>query len=167
MAEHDIPFYESVEFWVFVAFVIFVLAVGRKVGAVVGGIIDNRATTIRNQIEEARALREEAQTRLAEIRKQQRDAAREAEEIVAHARREAERHRIAAAAALESTLARRREQALEKIAQAEADAIREVRRQAGDIAIAAARKVIAEDLAGPNGDALIDRSVAELPRRFH
>lgn len=167
MAEHDVPFYESVEFWVLVAFVIFVVAVARKVGAVVGEMLDKRAATIRTQIEEARALREEAQTRLAEIRKQQRDAAREAEEIVAHARREAERHRTAAAEALEATLARRREQALEKIAQAEADAVREVRRQAGDIAIAAARKVIAEDLSGPSGDALIDGSIAELPRRFH
>ena len=86
---------------------------------------------------------------------------------MAHARREAERHRVAAAEALESTLARRREQALEKIAQAEADAVREVRRQAGDIAIAAARKVIADDLSGPKGDAMIDQAVAELPRRFH
>lgn len=166
MVEHP-PFYGTAEFWVLVAFVIFIVAVARKVGAVVGGMLDGRAATIRAQIEEARALREEAQARLAEIRKQQRDATREAEEIVAHARRDAERHRAAAAAALDATLTRRREQALAKIAQAEADAIREVRRQAGDVAIAAARKILAEDLAGRTGDALIDGSIAELPRRFH
>lgn len=165
--EESTSFFATVEFWVLAAFVIFFIVIGKKAWVILTGILDGRAAAVRQEIEEARQLRDEAQARLAEIRRLQREAHREAEEMVAHARREAERHQKAGAEALEATLARRREQAMDKIAQAEADAVREVRRQAVDVAMAAARKVIAEDLAGSSGDALIDRAVAELPTRFH
>src|SRR3546814_9937129 len=102
MDQAEPSMFGTAEFWVLVALVIFVALVARKIAATVGAMLDQRAVTIRNQIEEARQLREEAQTRLTEIRKRQRDAASEAEEMVAHARREAERHQKAAAEALDA-----------------------------------------------------------------
>src|SRR5690606_10084443 len=100
------------EFWVAVAFVIFVALVFKRARQIVNGALDRGAEAIRAQIEEARHLREEAQNRLYEYRRRQRDAIKEAEEIVARARQDAERQQARARADLEALLARRREQAL-------------------------------------------------------
>ncbi len=155
------------EFWVAVAFVIFVALVFKRARQIVNGALDRRAEAIRAQIEEARHLREEAQNRLYEYRRRQRDAIKEAEEIVARARQDAERQQARARADLEALLARRREQALEKIARAEADAVRQVRALAADLAVAATRRVLAEELSGPRGAALIDQAIGELPQKLH
>jgi F-type H+-transporting ATPase subunit b len=56
---------------------------------------------------------------------------------------------------------------MDKIAQAEADAVRQVRAMAVDLAIAATRQVIAEELTGKRADALVDQSIAELPQKLH
>ena len=155
------------EFWVAVAFVIFVALVYKRAAQTVTTMLDRRSDAIRAQIEEARQLREEAQRRLDEYRRREREALKEAEEIIARARQEAERHQAQARADLEAALARRREQALDKIARAEADAVRQVREMSSDLAVAATRRVLAEELAGPQGAALINQAIAELPQKLH
>jgi len=155
------------EFWVAVAFVIFVALIYRRASTMVTTALDKRAATIQHQIEEARRLREEAEARLEQYRRQQRNAMKEAETMVARARAEAERQQAQAKTALDEALARRREQALDKIARAEADAVRQVRELAAELAVAATRQVLAEELQGGRGAALIDRSIAELPQRMH
>ena len=159
-------FYEA-EFWVLVAFIIFVALIFNKARKAINDILDRRSETIRVQIEEARQLREEAQATLAEYRRKQRDALKEAEAIVTRARQEADRHQQQAREALEQSLVRRRDQAMDKIAQAEADAVRQVRGMAVDLAIAATRRVIAEDLSAGRDDALVDQGIAELPQKLH
>ena len=154
------------EFWVAVAFLIFVALVYKRAHQMITSALDTRRAAIQAQIEEARRLRTEAQARLEEYRRRQREAMQEAEEIVARARQEAERHREQARISLEETMARRREQALDKIARAEAEAVRQVRELATELAVAAARRVLAEELSGPRGAALIDRSITELPIRM-
>ena len=154
------------EFWVAVAFIIFVALVYKRAHQMITAALDSRRAAIQAQIEEARRLRTEAQARLEEFRRRQRDAMKEAEEIVERARQEAERHRAQARTSLDEAIARRREQALDKIARAEADAVRQVRELAAELAVAAARRVLAEELSGPRGAALIDRSITEMPLRM-
>ncbi|MEC9165890.1 MAG: F0F1 ATP synthase subunit B, partial [Pseudomonadota bacterium] len=91
-------------FWVAVGFAIFVVAAGRPIMAKIGGALDNRAAEIAGKLEEAKNLREEAQTVLANYQRLQRDAATEAEAILAHASEEAERLRAAAEENLAQTL---------------------------------------------------------------
>ena len=67
----------------------------------------------------------------------------------------------------EITLKRQEQQAQEKIAQAEANALREIRDQAIDIAIAATSQLLTEKLSGQAGDALISQSIRDLPGRLH
>ena len=77
--EHGIVL-ESV--WVAVGFVVFVALVWRKVGAALGGMLDERSAKIRADLDEAQALRDEA---LAELKNYQRlhlEAANEAKAIV-------------------------------------------------------------------------------------
>jgi F-type H+-transporting ATPase subunit b len=167
-AEHGAePFYLSAEFWVFVAFVVFVLLVGRTAFHVVTIALDDRAQRIKDQVDEATRLAEEAQQLLATYERKQRDAAAEAEAVVELARREADRLSDQAAQDLERSLKRREQLAFERIAQAEAGAIAEVRAKATEIALEATRRLLAERVSGERADALIDAAIDELPKRLN
>ncbi|GAB4176922.1 MAG: F0F1 ATP synthase subunit B [Thalassobaculales bacterium] len=155
------------EFWVLVAFVLFVAVAWRLAGKSLPALLDGRAEAIRRQIEEARSLREEAQTLLATYQRKQRDALQEADAILAQAKAEAERLRADAAAGLEASLKRREQAALEKIAQAEAKAVQDVREMAVDLAVAATRRLLAETVDDARAAALVDQAIAELPAKLH
>ena len=149
------------------ALVIFLALVWWKGRDAILGMLDKRSDEIRNQLDEARRLREEAEAMYADIAKKQQEAAETAANMIAEAKAQASRIERESEAALENTVARRREQAMEKIAQAEAEAVREVRSKAVDIAMEATRKVLAEDMAGASGQAAIDAAIEELPRRLN
>ena len=85
-------------------------------------------------------------------------------ELLARAKTEAARIAAAAAAEAEVSAERRKQLAMQRIAAAEASAIAEVRNTAADIAAAAARSVLAETIDAATDGAMIDRSVADLPR---
>lgn len=155
------------EFWVLLAFVIFVALLWKKIAGAFVGVLDARTEKIRQELDEAQRLREEAQSLLASYQRRQRDAQKEAEEIIAHAREEAERLRRQAAADLEASLKRRETQAIDRIAQAEAAAMQEVRTLTVDLAIAASRKLLSENLPQSQQDALVAQAVAELPRHLN
>jgi F-type H+-transporting ATPase subunit b len=157
----------SHEFWVLVAFVIFVALVAKPIGRFIGKSLDDRAAKIKTEVDEAQALRDEAQQLLAENQRRQRESAKEAAEIVAHARSEAERLQRESAAAFEAAMARREKVAMEKIAQAEAQALAEVRAQAVDVAIAATTRVLTQAMDERRGAALIDEAIADLERKLH
>lgn len=154
------------EFWILVAAIIFVIVVWRPAGRALLGGLDARATRIRNELDEARRLREEAEQLVAEYRAKQQQAVSEAEAIVAHAKAEAERIAAQSARDLEQSLERRQRMAEERIAQAEAKALDEVRSAAIDVAIVAAREVIAGEIDRRRGSALIDEAIVALPQRL-
>ena len=159
-------FLHEAEFWVLVAAIIFVALVYRPVGRALTGGLDSRAARIRAELDEARRLREEAEALVAEYRAKQQQAAAEAEAIVAHAKAEAERIAVQGARDLAASLERRQRMAEERIAQAEAKALDEVRRTAIDVAIAAAREVIAAEIDERRGSVLIDEAIVALPQRL-
>jgi F-type H+-transporting ATPase subunit b len=156
------------EIWILVAFLIVIgIAIWKKVPDMITRSLDERAAKIKAEIEEAQRLREEAQQTLALYQQKQRDALKEAEEIVVHAKAEAERLAQQAARDLEASLERRQRLAEEKIAQAEAKALAEVRDVAVDVAIAAARGMLTEQLQGDRGTTLIDDAISALPQKLH
>ena len=133
--------------------------------AIIGGL-DKRIQQIRAEIDEAARLREEAERLHAEQSKRSENAGAEAAAIIEQAKEEAERNKANAIASFEEAADRRRAQAEAKIAQAEAEAVRAVRIEATTVAIAAARSIIREELAGDRADALLDAAVEELPKRL-
>jgi F-type H+-transporting ATPase subunit b len=155
------------EFWVAIAFIIVIAGLVWKGGPMVTRGLDDRAARIKGELEEAQKLREEAQRVLAEYQRKQRDALKEAEEIVAHSRAEAERTAAQAARDLEAALERRQQLALEKIALAESKATADVRNTAVDVAVAAVRQILVQDLNAERKGKLIDDAIAELPQRLH
>lgn len=151
--------FSSPEFWVAVAFVIFVAAVGRPMSRAIFAALDARGIRIRTEIDEAQALREEAQKLLADSKRTHRDAIKESEEILAHAKIEAERLREQIQLDMDAALRRREQSALDKIAQAEATALRDVRNQVVEVALSATAKLIAETLDHEKHAAIVDRSI--------
>jgi F-type H+-transporting ATPase subunit b len=154
------------EFWVAVGFVLLVAALARPIGRGMGAALDARADKIRATLQEAAKLREEAQRLLGDYERKTRDALRESEDIVAQARSEAERMAAEASAALATAIQRREQLAIEKIAQAEAEAVREVRTTAVDVAVAAARRLIGERLGAARSSALIDQAIRDVPSKL-
>ena len=156
------------EFWVAVAFVVFLaILVYYKVPTLIAKALDDRAEAIRKELDEARRLREEAQSLLADYQKKHRNVGQEAEAIVDLARREAEAFAHETRASLKDTLERRTKLAEDKIARAEAQAVDEVRASAIDVAVAAAEKILREKMAGSGGAALIDQSIRDLKGRLN
>jgi len=154
-------------FWVAVAFVAFVgVMIYAAYGKIVGSL-DDRATGIKKEIEEALKLREDAQALLASYQRKQRDALAEADDIVAQAKIEAERMAVDAEKALEEELKRRTDVAIEKIAQAEAQVVQEVRNTAIDVAIKAAGQIIADNVDETKAANLIDQSIAGIEGKLH
>jgi len=148
------------EFWVLIAFVVFIAAVGKKAWAMITGMLDGRAAAIKSELESAVALREVAQTLLAGYQRQQRDAVKETEVIVEQAKQTARIETEQAKADLESALERRGKSAADKIAQAKARALEQIRANVVDVTIAATRRVIAESMDDARSDALVDEAIA-------
>ena len=161
------PFYLAAEFWLTVAFVIFVGLLFRPVSRMITSALDDRSDAIAKELEEARRLAEDAQAALADYQRKQRDAVKEAEEILARAEAEAKRMGEQAARGLAAALARRGQLAMENIAQAEARAIDEVRNAAIDMALGATRKLIEENVDKGKSDALVEDAIKELPVKLH
>ena len=155
------------EFWVLLAVVLFIVGVWKPARRSIIGALDARAARIRDELDAARRLREEAQQLLAANQKRQAEAAAEAEAIIAHARAEAERVAAQAAHDLEQTLERRQRLAEERIAQEQAKALAEIRAVAVDVAISAARQVITAELDQTRGAAMIDAAIQALPQQLH
>jgi F-type H+-transporting ATPase subunit b len=154
------------EFWVAVAAVIFVAIVWKPAQRMLIGSLDDRATRIRDELDEARRLREEAEKLLAQYRGKEREGAAEAEAIIVQAQEEAERIAAQSSRDLEQALTRRTQLAEERIAQAEKRALDEIRAAAVDVAINAAREVIAAQIDERQGAALLDAAIAALPQRL-
>jgi F-type H+-transporting ATPase subunit b len=155
------------EFWVLVAFVVFVAAVAGKAYKAITQRLDERAAKIKGELDEAVRLREEAQALLASYQRKQRDAAAEAEAIVARAGAEAERLAEEAEAELKATLNRRAELALARIGQAEAQAANDVRDLAIEVASNAARRLLVESLDQGRADQLVDKAITEAAHKLH
>jgi F-type H+-transporting ATPase subunit b len=155
------------EFWIAVALVLLIAVILRPVKRTLLGALDGRAARIKLELEEARKLREEAAALVETYRRKQAAALAEGEAIIRQAASEAELTRRQAEAELIESLKRQERQALDRIAQAEAAAIAEVRARAVDLAVAATRKLLAENLDAAHKAALVDQAIAELPRRMH
>ena len=162
------PFYAEPEFWVAVAFVIFIAVFGRAIWRQIAAGLDARTAGIAKALQEAEALREQAQELLNDYQRKQRAAAGEAQGIILQAREEAARMRQRAREELETSIKLRERQAMDRIAQAEAKALADVRNAAVDLAIGATHQVLREQVGTSAAQAaMIDQSLTELPRRMN
>lgn len=155
-------------FFAFVGLVLFLLLlVYLKVPGMMASSLDKRAANIRDELDQAKRLREEAQALLAEYQRKRKEAEAEAAGILASAEREAAALTEEARQKTEEFVARRNALSEQKIRQAEADAIGAVRAAAVDLAIAAAEKVIAAKADASTQQALFAQSVGQVKARLN
>jgi F-type H+-transporting ATPase subunit b len=153
------------EFWVLVGFLIFFILLGRTLWKVIRDGLDGRAAKVQEQLDEAAALRAEAQRLLDLYRSKQDQAVKDAEDILAQAKAEAELMREHAEADLKRSLAAREAQAKDRIALAEQAAIQAVKARAVEIAIRASTGLVVESIDQSDATALVDRAIDDLPQR--
>ncbi|MCJ2055428.1 ATP F0F1 synthase subunit B [Methylobacterium sp. J-048] len=155
------------EFWVAVAFVIF-LGIAWKAGAFSAMTkgLDGRANRVRHELDEAKRLREEAATVLADYKRRRAEAEKEAEAIIAGAREEAKRAAEEGHRKLDDFLARRTKATELKISQAEAQAEAQVRATAADAAVKVSETILRERMQGDAAQGLIRASLGEVRTRL-
>lgn len=154
-------------FWVAIALAIFVLATFKPVSKLVTKGLDDRAEKIKDELDEAERLRNEAADLLAQYQRKQRDAAGEAEAIIQHAKEEAERMDREGRERIKASLERREKLAMDRIALAEQQAIERVRARAVDVAIAATEDILKASMDAKKSNALINDAIDQLPGRLH
>lgn len=166
----------SAEFWKlsntdFIVAIAFILFIGVlfyfKVPGMLSKMLDDRAGGIQSELDEARALRDEAQALLASYERKHKEVQEQADKIVAQAKVDAEAAADQARADLERSIERRMASAEDQIASAQASAIKEVRDQAVSVAIAAARDVIAKQMTAADANKLVDEAIAQVDTKLH
>jgi len=158
---------QTPEFWVAVGFLLFVALVGKKGWAAITSALDTRADRIRDSLDKAALLREEAQHLLAEYQRKQREADKEVDDFLVAARAEAVRATAAAKETLDVTLKRYEQLTIDKIAQIEADALQTVHNTAVDLAILATQHLLTDKMNATTSAKLVDQAIAELPQKLH
>ncbi len=164
------PFFSlgNTDFVVLLGFILFIAVLFYfKVPGLIGGALDNRAEGIKSELDEARALHEEARSLLASYERKQREVQTQAEAIVSAAKDDAVLAADQAKADLEKSIARRLAAAQDQIASAEASAVKEVRDQAITVAVSAANAVLAKQMTATQANKLIDAAIADVGEKLH
>ncbi|WP_133365103.1 hypothetical protein [Qipengyuania sediminis] len=124
--------------------------------------LDDKIAAIRQQLDEAKALRAEAEAMRGEYTAKIAGAEKDAEAMLANARAEADDILARAEADGAAMVARRERMAEDKIAAAEREAIETVRNRAVTAATAASRTLIAQNHGQDADRALADKVIAGL-----
>ncbi len=164
------PFFSlgNTDFVVTLGFIVFIAVLFYfKVPGMIGGALDNRAEGIKSELDEARALHEEARSLLASYERKQREVQTQADAIVAAAKDDAALAAEQAKVDLEKSIARRLAAAQDQIASAEASAVKEVRDQAITVAVSAANAVLAKQMTAAQANKLIDAAIADVGEKLH
>ncbi|MGK6323519.1 hypothetical protein ACMGDM_10565 [Sphingomonas sp. DT-51] len=135
-----------------------------RVPATIAAMLDKRIGEIRRQLDEAAALRREAEALRDEYAARARSAEADAAKMRENAHHEAAEIVAKAKADTEQLMERRARMAEDKIAAAERAAIAEVRARTAEAAAAAAAALIAERHGAESDRALIDRAIAGVGR---
>ncbi|QUL38486.1 hypothetical protein [Erythrobacter sp. JK5] len=143
--------------WVSLAMLVLIaVVIWKKVPGLITGGLDAKIAQIKQQLDEAKALRAEAEALRDEYSAKLADAEKHSEAMVENAQRDAEAILAKAKEDSERMVARRQRMAEDKIAAAEREAVEEVRARAAEAAAMASRKLIAE-----RHDSAADRKLAD------
>ncbi|MXO64401.1 hypothetical protein [Altericroceibacterium endophyticum] len=149
--------------WVAISMTVLILImVVKKVPSLLASSLDGRIAAIREQLDDAKKLRAEAEELRQEYASKIANAEKDAAMMVEHARTEAEA--IVTKAEEDSSLmvARRQQMAEDKIAAAERAAIEELRTKTANAATSAARSLIADKYEAEGDRQLVDSTISDL-----
>ena len=150
--------------WVSIAMLLLLLIAvfGAKAHKTIAGGLDGKIQAIKDQLDEAKTLRAEAEALREEYAVKIKNAEDDAEAMLVSARSEADAILEKADADSRAMVARRQRMAEDKIAAAEREAVQDVRNRAARAATMASRKLIVEDYGADADRALADKVIANI-----
>jgi len=152
-------------FWVSLAMLILIaIMIWKKVPALVGSMLDAKIAGIRTQLDEAAALRKEAEALRGEYQAKLAALESEAAAIRERAGQEADLLIAKAQEDAAALVARRQRMAEDRIAAAERSAIAEVRDSATRAAVAAAQQLIADGHNAAADKPLVEQAIADIEK---
>ena len=154
------------ELWLLVSLVILIALIWKPIKLHVLGGLDKRGQAIRNELDEAKRLHEEAKELLARHRRQLHEGESLAADIEARAKAETERLQARLKADFDQLVDRRTQQAEERIAQEEARALADVRARAADLTVATTRRLLIEKLGGDAAQKMMQASIGEVTKKL-
>jgi F-type H+-transporting ATPase subunit b len=129
--------------------------------------LDEKSAHIAKELDDAKALRAEAEKVLADYEEQRKQAEAQAEQMIADAKASAESTAAEARAAMQAAMERRTKQAEEKIARAQENLEKEVRAAITSLAVDAAAHLVATGMTDEMAQKLVDGNIAELGERLN
>ena len=130
-------------------------------------IRDRKSAEIAKELDDAKALRAEAEKVLADYEEQRKQAEAQAEKIIAEAKNMAEKTAAESRIAMQAAMERRSKQAEEKIARAQESLEKEVRAAISALAVDAAAHLAATGMSDDTAQKLVDDNIAELADRLN
>lgn len=137
--------FSTPEFWVFIAFLLFLGLFGKRGLDFLTQILDQHREKIAHQLEEAQRLHDEALSLLNSYKKKHEEALVEATEIISLAKKEALEFKKSSEHEFEKLLAQKEKAFLERIAIETDEAKSKLRNQAADEALKIVEHVLLKD----------------------
>ncbi len=149
--------------WTVVTFLLLVFLLGKFAWKPIMAVLKERESTIRQALDEAQRARKDSESLLEQNRAILADARNQASEVLEKARQDAEQRRADLAAAARKEAEELLSRSRDEIQREKRQAIRELRGEAADLAIAAASQVVAGGLDAAHHRRLVDEYFASLP----
>ena len=150
------------QFWVFVAFIIFIAAIFNPVRKILTISLDNKINEIKNSINQAEKLKNESQLTLSEIKKRENQVKNEIDLIYQEAKNKIILVEENSHIKLKEQIDKRNTLASAKIQQLIRDANNEILQKISQTAIAATIKILEKKLNENEKQKLIKQSINEL-----
>lgn len=137
--------FSTPEFWVFVAFILFLAIFGKKAFVFLTQILDEHSLKVARQLEEAQHLHDEALSLLNSYQKKHEDALEQAQKIISFAEAEALEFKKATLKEFEKFMANKEKALLERVAVEREEAKSKLKQQALDEAITLVENLLAKE----------------------
>src|SRR6266550_513894 len=150
-------------FWTFVTFIILLIILGRLVFPKITAAVEAREKALEEAIEGAKRDREAAAQALAEQQRQIEAARNEAQKIIVEGRQVGEKLRAQMVEETHQEQQQMLERARSEIVREKEQAIAELRREAIELAIAGASKVIEKNLDEQSNRKIVESFLSSIP----
>ncbi len=158
--------FSEAETWVAIAFVLFIILIIRLGWSKITAALDERSANIKNELNEARNLREDAQSLLADYQRKKRDSEKEISGIIDKAKTDAENEIKYSIQKHKELLQRRKKTAEDKIAQAQERALKDITESIVELSISSAQNIIKEKLDDSHNNKLLNDASKKINKEF-
>ena len=156
-------FFSDPSTWVLVAFVIFItIALIIKAPSMITKLLDGEIDKIKSELDNARKLKEEANSLLADYERKVQSSDDEAKAIISRAKEISKKHEEESKLRAEEFIKRAEQQAIEKILRAEKMAISKVNDEIVNNSVYIAEKIISENINEQSADKLVKQSIDQI-----